>query len=1695
MADSMHLKNLRILKRNILKLKEIIDVAVKQNAPETLAKLDVLLTELKQMKANYEIAVGEALSRIDYDTDLTKAQKDEDTILNDQDSVRNFSIEQFSRIHTALRKIEGAVSRSSLTGNANDSFSSNIPEVKLPKIEIPKFDGDPRKFLKFKALFQNIVHDDANIPSIRKLYYLQEALTGKAEEFVRDIDVNETSYSIAWTELCQRFDNKRSIIRLHFSDLFGILKINHESQLRGLLDVVAATLRGLKMCGEPVENWSSLISYFVSTRLDDNTRRDFENSVEDSSTYPSWKALKQFLDRRAAVMEENVTSNQTKPKPQTNSKYDKKETKKSHPTNTSKCCICETGAHLIVECKLFLSKTPQERLELIRRKKLCINCFRPNHQALECRHRNCKTCNNKHHSLLHFTTSKVNEQPVNEKTGEPSKSCSATSQGGVMLLPTAVVRFECGQKSGLTRILSDPASEVTMVSTEFVRRNKLKTNPAETTTVIEGVGTGFIHCNRLCSLKLKSRLNSYEIKIACQIVPDAAMKYKVSQELVETIKCDTNVQLAEHMLPYNSIDIIVGAEYCEEYFLEAKLSLEKLILRNSQFGWVAVGASKSNDSNQSYRCYHTSIVTIENQLKRLYESEEFDKTPNENLEHTRCETHFEKTVCRASSGRFVVQLPLKGDLNSLSKTKNVAKKSVNKILSKSSEITSEYHRFIREYHDQGHLSFVDENQLSEDRYFLPQLLILKPESSTTKLRVVFHASFKTKIGNSLNDVLMTGPSLQLDLFDIIIRFRRHSIAFAADVEKMYRQVLVNPTHRHLQKIVYRKSEDDDFETGVLNTVIYGTAPASFLATKCLFVLADELEKNDPKSASVIRTDFYMDDLITGADTVEEAIQLNRQLYNTLISAQFPLRKYISNSSHFLKYIDPNLIEKTNHRDFEIENVKVLGLRWSPQIDKLSVKLEFSSSPGELTKRRLLSEIARVFDILGLISPVTIRGKLLMQKLWQLKIDWDDKVPLDVQTRFDEYIADLVKINTFSINRHYFSYSSEKQFELIGFCDASSVAYCAVVYIHIRNHKNEFKVSLVCAKTKVAPLKPLTVPRLELQAARLLSLLLAKVEKILVANCLCKYAFSDSQVVLCWLNKSPESWKSFVANRTRDILQIIPASQWHYVRTKENPADLATRGVSAQTFLASRLWLEGPSFLRSALPPPYVGVVIDDALTESKSQKLCLATTSQPSDMSVFDQFSSYSRLLAAFAYVRRVFRRNPSSTLILQPNEHVESRFVLIRIVQRHYYSRELIALKSNTAVHKRSCLLSLSPILDEHGIIRVGGRCRKASLPFANKHPIILPAKAKFVELLIRFVHWKYFHATKSFVINFLNNEHWVVGSLSNEVKRIIRSCVTCIRFRKETMTQLMGQLPATRTNPSHAFTHIGVDFAGPFECKCTNHRTTKFYKIYMAVFVCFASRAIHIEVVSDLSTAAFLDSLKRFIARRGLPTSITSDNGRNFVGAKNYLDLTAKEIAEFVSHENIRWHFITPRAPNQGGLWEAAVKSAKHHLTRVLNGTILSIEGYATIFGQIESILNSRPISYRRHNSKDFVPITPAHLAVGRHLLVNVDGAVDHSSHINHQYSHREKLIRSFWRAWRNDYFAQLQTKSKWKSVQPNIRSGDVVLIRDELPPSQWLMGVVETVFPDAEGLVRNAIIRTTSGTYQRSVVKLVPLIIPDN
>lgn len=390
------------------------------------------------------------------------------------------------------------------------------------------------------------------------------------------------------------------------------------------------------------------------------------------------------------------------------------------------------------------------------------------------------------------------------------------------------------------------------------------------------------------------------------------------------------------------------------------------------------------------------------------------------------------------------------------------------------------------------------------------------------------------------------------------------------------------------------------------------------------------------------------------------------------------------------------------------------------------------------------------------------------------------------------------------------------------------------------------------------------------------------------------------------------------------------------------------------------------------------------------------------------------------------------------------------------------------------------------------------SNLTSATKHPILLPSRHRLTDSIIREIHEKHHHAGIQTTLHLLRQTFWLTDG-RNQVRKIIRTCIRCFRFDASAVDYKMGNLPSARVRESVPFTNTGVDFCGPFYIKERKHRNRTRVKVY--VFVCMAIKAVHLEIVSDLTTDGFIAALRRFAARRGLPRHVYSDNGTNFVGANNQLKemyaLLNSEghkdlINKFASERRITWHFIPPMAPHFGGLWESTVKLFKHHFRRVVGDSLFTLEELNTFVIEIEGILNSRPIIPLSSDPNDLQALSPAHYLIGKPLTALPKGDLT-SVPVNRlsTWQHISKVRQDFWARWNLEYLNELQMRSKWIKNKPNLEVGIIVLIKEKnLPCTQWLLGRVAEIHPGEDGTVRTVTVKTTAGNIKRAA-KLVCLL----
>ncbi|XP_018395454.1 PREDICTED: uncharacterized protein LOC108773960, partial [Cyphomyrmex costatus] len=823
--------------------------------------------------------------------------------------------------------------------------------------------------------------------------------------------------------------------------------------------------------------------------------------------------------------------------------------------------------------------------------------------------------------------------------------------------------------------------------------------------------------------------------------------------------------------------------------------------------------------------------------------------------------------------------------------------------------------------------------------------------------------------------------------------------------------------------------------------------------------------------------------MTGAEDVSSAIVLQREITELLKSGGFQAHKWCSNATEVLARVSQDNNETITTLSIDNKDtVKAFGLEWNPREDTFQFAMRELKAVN--TKRQMFSAISKFFDPLGLVGPIITRAKLFMQETWKIDCNWDDQLPDELLRRWKKFMDELMAIGRLRVPRCIVACDDARRLILHGFCDASELAYGACIYMQVENSQGEFSSRVLCSKSRIAPIKTVSLPRLELCGAVLLARLLVVVRTAIQVPIENVRAWSDSEIVLYWIKGDPSRWKPFVCNRVSEIIETLPAKHWSHVSGKENPADVISRGASPRQLENLELWWAGPPWLLTGeiSSDDDCGVKLpmenhESIMTERrKAKQACqIIVQGQPCIQMLLENISFLTKIERVLAYCKR-FASNT--------RKKASERAV-----------GQLSITEANQFLKITDKLAALTPFLDEHDILRVGGRLQRTNWNFERKQPILLPSNDRFTKLLFEREHVRLLHANQQLLLNTIRERYWPLKGKSL-ARSVCRNCVHCSRVEPEASTQLMGELPDHRVQPSRCFHVTGVDFAGPIITLVNKGRGRKTNKSYVTLFICFATKAIHLEATSELSTAAFLATLRRFVSRRGCPKEIWSDNGTNFIGANRELEriqdfvrsqLTS-DTGNLLVNEGINWKFIPPNAPHMGGLWEAGIKSCKYHLKRIMGNVLFTFEELSTALTQIEACLNSRPLTPMTSDPSDLKPLTPAHFLVGGPLtsVPDLDVTGNAMNRLT-RWQLIQRVLQDFWKRWAAEYLSHLQGRTKWKSAQSNLSINDLVVIRDEnLPPLKWKLGRVVEIHPGRDGLVRVVSVRVANGIIKRPIVK---------
>lgn len=1702
------------------------------NEPKIVSEFLIAANELESYWAQFKLEDESVLEH------LINLDKLEEYSVDLPTEVRALINASRSVVEQLTPKGAEAIDLSYLTSRLTSADTQNNPPAptkqfsRLPDIPLPQFDGDYRYWPTFCGAFDALVDTRPNICEIDKLHYLIGCLTGRAADAVRGIPLSAESYALVRSTLSERFYRPRLVAMSLLDKLLGASPVKQES-LSELNSFMCAFSENMSLLNAlKIPDLRSFILFSVAFRcLPVSTRKLFETST--SSDYPTIDELMKFLRNRVAVLEvvgepRDHSTSVAPPKLTSQSGQIQKGTNRfgkprfsSHPTTlvatkpsnpSSKGCPCCTGAHGLGACNRFKAWTGDERARWIREHKLCFNCFSADHWAPKCSAKSrCQDCSRRHHSLLHpsgDTAQGNNDAPRSDVVlcaSAPSpKVCKAPS----VLLGTALVHVRDRSGSWQTlRALIDCASQITVITAASVDRLGLRrerwTAPV---TGLSGVSIMNVQGRVECVMQPRYS-NEPMLSVQAWVLPSITSDLPRDTLPMDIKDRFSNLALADPTFNVTApVDLLLGGDVYASIMDGRKIVVDKDLPAafSSIFGWILMG-SISGVETESVDSLHVSLTaSLEGFMHRFWDVEEPEIAPETFTDDGRCEQLFRDRHVRLPSGRFAVPLPFRAPVsdNTFVRSRETAIKrfeSLERKLTIDPELKSLYKDFMAEYLVLGHMSVAT----TPGQYYIPHHAICKREGDATKIRVVFDASAKGPTGMSLNHALLPGPKLQRDIVDILIRFRLFRHAFTADICKMYRQILILPEFRAYQHILWRDSPFDQLVDYELNTVTYGVNCAPFLALRVLQAIADTDGVSFPRVRDALCHQTYVDDICYGADTLTDVVAVQSELTSVLAQSGFELRKWSSNTPDILHAVPAEhcVLKSSAFADDDSIGTKVLGIHWHPSDDYFCCELRLDASP-KFTKRGILSLTAQFFDPLGFFSPAVFLAKHIMQCTWQAACDWDGPLPCDIHTKWAQFVSELPQLSTVRVPRFCNTPPGAKCC-LYGFCDASLRGYAAVVYLRVIDAPRDASVFLIGAKTKLAPIQSLTVPRLELNAALLLTRWMNRVKTALGdrVNIVDTFAWTDSLVVLSWLTVPHETFKQYVSNRVHQIQSVLPKCQWRYVPSFDNPADCASRGMMPSELPQFALYWSGPRFIKD--PPNAWGRDIErlpcSGLPEIRPINLLVQSYDLPSEW--FTRFSSYDNMVRVVArmyrFIDRCRQREPNlhPSLFLTINEIDRATRSIIIESQRIHFSVLLRELVTGVRVSSKP-LARLAPFIDDGGVIRVGGRLRHSSLSYNSKHPVLIAKHSHLAMLICRRWHQITCHSGPRVMISLILRQYWIVA-IRSVVHDVLSKCSVCVRLTAKPSQPLMADLPAARVQQFRPFARVGIDYAGPLQMRELRLRKSRNYKVYIAVFVCFSIKAVHLEVVSELSTDAFLAAFDRFVGRRGLPCDVYSDCGTNFVGADKQLQTLinspqGQHAITTNARMNCKWHFNPPSAPHFGGLWEAAVRSTKRLLVRTMSTHTFTYEEFTTILVRIEAVLNSRPLTPASSDPHDLECLTPGHFLIGQPLIaVPPRSSPDASRNLTNRWKLLDQCHQAFWKRWSAEYLTTLQARVKWTDRVPNLQANDMVVVVDnQAPPLSWRLGRVIELMPGPDGIVRVASVLTRQGRITRPVVKLVRL-----
>lgn len=1670
----------------------------------------------------------------------------EDDMANEIEESSRLASELRSKLITIMELLTVEPISPQVPSHQQSQPSPSAPKVRvrLPKLEVRKFDGKLHEWQEFWDSFESAIHRNETLGDSDKFSYLRGLLVGPARAAISGFSLTSANYESAVELLKKRYGKTIAIQRAHVNELLSIEPVFNERdapRLRSMYDFLETKYRALQALSVDESTYAAIVVPAVLEKLPHPLRL----TITRGKDHQQWNLndLLEALGEEIELREEynagyNDSARHAKITP---GRFQKRNDQLTMYVETGKemnCAFC-LGGHKHEECRKI--QDVEERKKLLFKFGRCFNCLRKGHLAKDCSNRTkvtCNHCSGKHHTALCIASQGNVETPESQRGNVKPVGNSmhvGTGIGNSVALQTAQAQI-AGKGTSRVRVLFDTASHKSFVTSRVVKSFELEPIRREWLTVNTfGKRAAGSNLRDVVGIDLTPVGGGKVMRIEAYVVPDISRVHNEHLEIARrdyphlariwlSDVCKTSEQL--------EIDLLIGADYLWNFQTGnvVRGEVDEPVAVETELGWVISGPltySQPAHTMQEVQVNFVGSVTpdsLERNVQRLWDLE--------TLGVTECDEVYDEFVDSIAfdGNRYSVKLPWKEGHDSLPSNYELSlsrMKGQIKKLRKEPEVLEEYNSVIKEQLDSGVIEKVVELEKADKVHYIPHLAVIRREASTTKLRVVYDASAKVgKGGTSLNDCLQKGPSLNPLLFDILLRFREKRVALIGDIEKAFLNIEVEEKDRDSLRFLWCEDVRDPASKIVVYRfcrVVFGLNASPFLLNATLRYHISKYKAEDPDFVRKMLESFYVDDLVTGEKNTSDAFLLYEKSKERMASGGFRLRKWMTNDKALSDRIERNESNATGGRnegeetyakltlgsgsDVSMSCQKVLGLPWDCDRDVIQFsfkKLVDRAREMQLTKRNLLSLLAGLFDPLGIISPMIVCMKMLFQNLCCENRGWDEELEGKSKKRFDEWVVDLSKIKGISISRCVYESPKQEVLEcqLHGFGDASTKAYCAVVYL-VYVTKEGIYAKLLTSKSRVAPLKELTIPRLELMSARILAQLMDTVKKALESQL--KFSrvryWSDSRTALCWIQNRGE-WKQFVRHRVNEILKLTNKEHWGHCPGEENPADIGSRGALGSKLKDDKLWWCGPQWLTQGedkWPPILEDIHTPESQEEVKKTANVMIADVQNSpsvaNLVDIDRHGKLEKLLRVTAWVLRFINNS-------RPNQNQTAKRNG-RLTREEVVQAEREWLKATQADLRRQGnfqqLVSELGLVANDGILRCVGRLVNSDLEVDARRPVILPRDHAYTTMVIRDCHDRVLHSGVRATLAEMRSKYWVPKGRQC-VKKVLSKCVICKKQEgKAYSAPQTAALPDFRVREVPAFSKVGVDFAGPLYVKAP---TGGMRKAYIALFSCCVTRAIHLELVEDLSAEAFRRALRRFAARRGTPTLIVSDNAKTFQATEKALNklFSHPEVASELDRKKIEWRFNLERAPWWGGFFERMVGSVKACLRKVLGNARLTFDELLTVLVEIEGTLNSRPLTYE-YDEVEHEVLTPSHLIFGRRIISMPDEIAEepeeNESSCSERFRYLTVKLTHFWKRWRNEYLVNLREfhrVNQGREVR-QIQTGDVVTVFEENKKrGEWKMAVVESLIKGKDNVVRGANVRVVAKgkpvRISRPVQKLYPI-----